>query len=47
MIGVVRNEALAGKIIQGAWAYNEKLKGVGFSVLENTTSHALVAALAA
>lgn len=34
MVGVVRNESLAGKIIQGAWLNNEKLCDVGFSIIQ-------------
>lgn len=33
MIGTVDNPDLAGKIIQGYWSANEKLKGVGMKVL--------------
>lgn len=35
MIGVVRNESLAGKIIQGGWERSEALRGVGYSVIES------------
>lgn len=34
MIGVVRNESLAGKIIQGAWRHNDRLRDIGYAVLE-------------
>lgn len=33
MIGVVQNESLAGKIIQGAWKENDKLRDVGYEIL--------------
>lgn len=35
MIGVVRNESLAGKIIQGAWLHNDKLRNAGYAILKN------------
>lgn len=34
MAGVVRNESLAGKIIQGAWLRNDKLRDVGYAIIE-------------
>ncbi len=33
MIGIVRNEALAGKIIRGSWLDNPKLKDIGYAVI--------------
>lgn len=34
MIGVVQNESLAGKIIQGAWLHNDKLRDIGYAILQ-------------
>lgn len=34
MIGVVRNELLAGKIIRGEWRHNKKLQDVGYEIIK-------------